>query len=155
MECEIERRFWNKVDKSGDCWLWTASKQHYGYGAFWNGKKLVPAHRWIYQRIHGEFPSSTHICHRCDVPSCVRPDHLFAGTAHDNIRDCISKGRNRIGFRNRGIGVKQSKLNDKSVVEIRKMYKQGWTQVELGKKFGVSHRAIGYVLRRVTWDHVP
>jgi hypothetical protein len=86
-------RFWAKVNKTNGCWPWTASCNSEGYGKFWNGKKLVLATRWLWESMHGQIPPRLLVCHTCDNPLCVRPDHLFLGTHQDNSQDSIAKGR--------------------------------------------------------------
>lgn len=89
-------RFWSKVDRSGDCWTWTASRTRHGYGRIGLGHDRVEtAHRVSWMLANGPIPEGVFVCHRCDNPPCVRPDHLFLGTALDNIRDMIAKGRGR------------------------------------------------------------
>lgn len=92
-------RFWLKVNKNGPvpphrpelgpCWLWTGARDRGGYGQF-SGR----AHRWSWLIHHGYRPGhGLFVCHHCDNPPCVRPDHLFLGTASDNARDMVAKGR--------------------------------------------------------------
>jgi HNH endonuclease len=89
-----EFRFWFRVDKTGDCWTWTGGKSRNGYGAFWTKeKRLVRASRFSYEQHYGPIPNGMVVCHRCDNPPCVRPDHLFLGTQSDNMRDMWQKGR--------------------------------------------------------------
>ena len=95
----MRERFWSKVNKTEGCWLWTGGK-NYGYGQFWDGRKPQQAHR-ISWGIHcGPIPDGLWVLHRCDVPSCVNPAHLFLGTHTDNMRDAATKGRLAIGERN-------------------------------------------------------
>lgn len=89
-------RFWSKVDQSGDCWEWTAAANRQGYGKFKaRSYVLVPAHRHSWELANGPIPAGMYVCHRCDNPRCVRPDHLFLGTHQDNVTDMMAKGRHR------------------------------------------------------------
>lgn len=81
------------VTESG-CWLWTgATNCDRGYGYFLFRGKPMLAHRASWMMIHGDIPLGLNVLHRCDVPSCVNPDHLFLGTLSDNMQDCSRKGR--------------------------------------------------------------
>lgn len=90
-------RFWAKVDKTGSCWLWTGAVDRDGYGsftAFFDGqKKFLRAHRFAYQLCKGEIAHGLFVCHSCDVPLCVNPDHLWLGTPADNVSDMLAKKR--------------------------------------------------------------
>lgn len=89
-------RFWEKVDKSkgeNSCWEWTRYKDKDGYGQLRFKGRMYLAHRFSYMTYVGAIPEGMLICHKCDNPSCVNPDHLFIGTHLDNKRDCIKKGR--------------------------------------------------------------
>lgn len=87
-------RFEEKVDKSGDCWIFTGSCPGFGHGHFGvDSGKYVYAHRWAYAHYVGPIPDGMQVCHKCDVPACVNPDHLFIGTQRDNVLDMHRKGR--------------------------------------------------------------
>lgn len=84
------------TSKTETCWLWTGSVfKSSGYGACWVDPRTIGAHRASWIAHFGEIPEGMFVCHRCDVPLCVRPDHLFLGTPADNTRDMQQKGRNR------------------------------------------------------------
>lgn len=89
----VDERFWRKVDKSGECWTWTGSRNHKGYGRLStpDGVRLTHALSW---ELHfGAIPAGKWVLHRCDNPPCVNPDHLWVGTAKENTADMIAKGR--------------------------------------------------------------
>jgi len=86
MRISIAERFWNKVDKTGSCWIWTASRNE-GYGMFWDGKLNQRAHRMAYQWMNGLIPEGLTIDHMCRVRSCVNPSHLRVLTNVENARD--------------------------------------------------------------------
>lgn len=91
----IVERFFSKVYISiTGCWLWTAYRNKAGYGDFGVRRRVMKAHVFSWEFHNGkEVPRGLDVCHTCDTPSCVNPDHLFVGTRTDNMRDCASKGR--------------------------------------------------------------
>ena len=100
LQPRFERNF-IPVTESG-CWLWTGYSRRDGYGYIAHNKRAIGAHRasWIIYR--GDIPEGLHVCHTCDVRDCVNPDHLFLGTASDNMQDCVRKGRSAILLNCRG-----------------------------------------------------
>ena len=89
----IIERFFQKVNKTDSCWLWTGAFTSRGYGSFGVNGKNISAHRYSYQIHTGQIPIGLVVCHTCDTPSCVNPEHLWIGTQSDNMKDMVSKDR--------------------------------------------------------------
>jgi len=148
----IYNRFWEKVDKGESCWQWTAGDNGEGYGRFRHDNQKVGAHRFSWEFHFGDIPDSMLVCHKCDNPGCVNPDHLFLGTNQDNMNDMVKKGRNKIRV---GAANNKTKLNVEKVKTIRFLYSKGnHTQRELAKMFGVGQPCIKDIVNRITWKHV-
>jgi hypothetical protein len=88
-----DQRFWSKVQKSDGCWEWQGARNWKGYGEHSVNCRAIKAHRYSWALHHGPIPDKALVCHRCDNPCCVRPDHLFIGNNSDNQRDAVKKGR--------------------------------------------------------------
>jgi len=138
----LASRFWPKVAQhSGACWLWCGAKNGKGYGmlSLQNGRKLIASRvSWILNQ--GPIPDGMLVCHRCDTPPCVNPDHLFLGTPADNARDCASKGRGGL------------KLTPAQVIAIRSSQAG---QIDLALQYGVDKSTIRNIRRRTAWRHLP
>lgn len=89
------QRFWDKVEKTDGCWLWTASTFNDGYGKFKFDGKNRRAHRMSWLLTNGEIPEDMVVMHSCDIPLCVNPSHLSLGTPKANTHDMIEKNRHR------------------------------------------------------------
>jgi hypothetical protein len=114
------------------------------------GSKILGAHRASWLLHYGEIPAGMEICHHCDNPPCVRPDHLFLGTHAENFADARDKGRMNRGAKN-GL----SKLTDAKVKKIRELAKTGMSQWKIGARFGVHQMTVSRVVRRTIWKHLP
>jgi len=146
--------FLNKLVKDDNCLEWKAAKNDRGYGQFFVDEKVVYAHRWIYEQVYGPIPDGYDVCHHCDNPSCVRPQHLFAGTRLDNVRDMDSKGRGSYTA-HAGSRHGMSKLTEEDVVEIRRQYAMGqYTYQEIAAYYDVGWTTIQKIVTRTTWTHV-
>lgn len=167
----IAQRFWPKVRKTDSCWMWIGGGNHAGYGSFSISRSAKPQRRgahvvsWF---LHtGNFPpSGLFVLHHCDNPSCVRPDHLFVGTHHDNMFDMRQKGRQLRGDARRatmniqrGSKTRSAVLNEAQVSAILRDYigaqdqKYGATR-RLAKQYRVSEATIYMIVKRKTWKHV-
>lgn len=151
-------RFWQKVDKSGDCWEWLACKVRGGYGQFWLNDRHVYSHRISWTMHFGEIPNKMEVCHKCDNPGCVNPSHLFLGTHSDNMNDAYDKGRRIFkGERN-----SYSKLTKDDVLLIRDMrknekFKYGDKKkfcVYWANKYNVDWTTILNVINNKQWKHL-
>ena len=147
---------WEPEPMSG-CWLWTgAVSQNAGYGLFWNGEKLVGAHRHSYEMHSGKtIPGGLLVIHSCDVRSCVNPDHLRVGTYHDNHKDMRDRGRwnPQVPPLMQGEDHGMSKLTVGEILEIRSLYGIE-TQRFTAKRYGVTASNISKIQRLEAWKHV-
>lgn len=142
-----EERFWKKVVKSQGCWLWSGAKDSCGYGVVVldgrtraegrTGPFSGKAHRVMFQLVNGPIPKGMLVCHHCDNPTCVRPDHLFLGTNQDNQNDRYNKGRYGAIL----------KLSEAEVILIRNL-SLTHTQRELASRFGVNQSTISRIVNQ-------
>jgi 5-methylcytosine-specific restriction endonuclease McrA len=91
------QRFWDKVEKTENCWEWTARKNKYGYGEFLYSGRVWKSHRLSYLLEYGDYDFSLIVLHTCDNPSCVNPNHLMLGTQKENVQDMVLKNRHGKG----------------------------------------------------------
>lgn len=152
-----EERFWDYVDKSGECWLWTRATSHpkgrpdHSYGVFGHDKTQTPAHRFAYEITYGPIPKGLLVCHTCDNPLCVRPEHLFLGTPAENSADMVRKNRQSQGAAHRT----RAKLTPDQVVEIARLCQSsGYTQKQIAKMYGVHARSVTAIATGEAWPDI-
>lgn len=145
----IEERFLSRFKKvKNGCWIWTAHSDKDGYGILPTSGAAIRAHRFSFEYFNKvKIKKGQVVCHHCDNPSCVNPDHLFVGTVKDNCQDMLSKDRDAmIGVRNN-----KAKLSNLDVIEI-KLSKEGTTK--LSKKYGVCNSTIKRIRSGKSWRHL-
>lgn len=134
------------------CWPWLGTKGPSGYGIIVAGGRPIRfqlAHRVAYQLHVGPIPPGMFVCHRCDTPECVNPEHLFVGTSAANTADRVRKGRSA-----KGEQISTSKLTPQTVREIRERHAQGVGKSQLATEYGVKWACIAKVIDRRSWAHV-
>lgn len=140
-EKQIET-FWSHVDKSGDCWNWTAGLDRDGYGKVKSGGQIYRAHRLAWYMTNGY--TSALLRHSCDNPQCVNPTHLIEGTQKENMADMVLRGRQSVGI--------NKKLDYNKAKAIRlKRSKMKRSVLSLAREYGVDGHTIRDVLQGKTW----
>ena len=175
---EFADRFWDKVDKTttpDGCWEWVGSRTRKGYGLVAMSRYGTSqyAHRIAWMLFNGDIPRCEDprgffVCHHCDNPPCIRPDHLFLGTNLDNMKDMYAKGRGAVQtgkvtspFKNpeydrSGEGNGRHRLNKEQVLEIRAGSANGGRSYvrNMAVKYGVSKATIRHVTSGYTWGTI-
>ena len=130
--------FWNKVNKTNNCWEWQGCVDSDGYGRIQINKIRWKTHRLSYELHKGNIPKHLVVCHSCDNPKCVNPDHLWLGTQTENTQDRDQKGRHRV---NPALGESNgsARFTNEQIEFIRTSPLSGR---ELSRQFGVSDNAI-------------
>lgn len=148
---ECRESFLSKVAVESDgCWIWQGARHGNGYGAFRIERRQYGAHQASWILFKGPIPRGQIVCHSCDTPLCVNPDHLFIGTHLDNVRDMFEKGRE-----NKAKGSAcASILTEELVLELREIHrKTGQTFASIGRKYGLNPATVRAAIRGVNWKH--
>lgn len=150
----LQEKFEAGVRRSDGCWEWDGWLSPSGYGMIFHRGHHIGAHRVAYELHYGVAPGDLQVCHHCDNPPCVRPDHLFLGTQKDNVHDMMRKGR-RVQGDVCGSKNGNATLTESQVAEIRRRYAAGGVrQVDLAAEYGVPQTSISSIVRRKQWTHV-
>lgn len=142
----VAERFWKRVVKGDGCWLWIGARTPSGYGQI----DKRGAHRVSWELHNGPIPEGLVVRHQCDVPPCVRPDHLLIGTQKDNMADKVARGRHT-----HGTDVVTNKLTPQQIADMRDRYSAGEKQADLAKAFGVTQPHVSRLVRGDAWRHLP
>ena len=149
-EADISRfvAFVSPEPNSG-CWLWCGSIVHGGYGKFKISNVNFIASRVAFTMFVQQIPQGMVVCHKCDTPTCVNPEHLFIGTQRENVADREAKGRGAYGDRHR------SKLSSSQVIEIRRLFKRGARNIDIAQQFNISQALASFIKNRRLWRCIP
>lgn len=152
-------RFWNNVAipaQENKCWEWKKSKSHNGYGQFnfsnGIGKKAIAvrATRVSYYLHNKHIDDKLLVCHTCDNPGCVNPNHLFLGTQVENMKDCIEKGRFVI---TKGQD-RSKKLKNEDILKIKELFLSGIKQPDIAKIYNMHQCNISRIVTGKRWSHL-
>ncbi|MGH8235418.1 MAG: HNH endonuclease [Steroidobacteraceae bacterium] len=141
------------VDAATRCYVWQRARDKDGYGKFWLCGKLVRANRYAYERAAGPLACGMQACHTCDNPPCVNPEHLFAGTNSDNVKDAIRKGRAAAPVFH-GAEHGMAILDTAQVLSIRAKLAAGTRQCDVAREFSISEPLVYRIKKRIIWKHV-
>lgn len=151
---QLERFFWSRVHRGTGCWEWDGYRTEKGYGRLAikteRGYRSIFSHRLSYSLHHATDPGRLCVCHTCDNPACVRPDHLFLGSKRANNEDRTAKGRTARGEKNR-----HARLTRALVVELRERVRRGESRAAISRELGLPKSTIEQAVSGRTWSHVP
>lgn len=126
------------------CWEWSKCRNPGGYGGFNRFGRRKTTHRIAWELTHGKIPEGVSVCHHCDNPPCIRPDHLFLGTRSENAIDSVLKSRNHF-----------TKLSPEDVREIRRLAQVHTPRATLTSLFGISPIQVSRIIHGTRWAFLP
>jgi hypothetical protein len=148
-------RFWAKVEKSDGCWEWTGARLRRGYGRIRvTRQRQMLAHRMSWELAYGPIPEGLYVCHHCDNPPCVRPDHLFLGTNSDNMVDAHQKGRVDVSRLKPPPQPGEKNGHAKLTADDVRYIRAHPERRDLHRLFGVDKTLIYQIRHRKGWKHV-
>src|SRR5262249_1828516 len=149
----LAERFWPKIQKTDNCWLWTGAKNDAGYGIIRlsSPRKNERAHRIAWTLTFGPIPLGMQVLHHGDNRAWVRPEYLFLGDPAANARDKMNKGRAR-GLN--GSACARAKFTEAQVISIRRDFERGMTRAMLVANYRINRDTLNGILARETWRHI-
>jgi hypothetical protein len=152
--------FLSKIHKTETCWIWNSCYDNRGYGRVSIRNQYYRASRVSFHIHNGSLGDGLEVCHSCDNPPCVNPDHLFLGTRTDNERDKWAKGRGNDAFNRpenkaRGERINTNKLTEGQVLDVIDRLKRGERPAAIGNLYGVTYSCIYLIKTGKNWAHLP
>lgn len=148
----ISEHIKNHKVSENECWIFLGNKDKDGYGIFTHGRgKQLRAHRASYEFHKKTSAFGLLVCHTCDNPSCINPDHLFLGKPKDNTQDMIRKGRKA---NIKGSIHPSAKLDEIDVIAIKKQRLLGKKLKEIADQFGIAFQTVSEICKGKTWKHI-
>lgn len=162
---QLHYRLYSRTTQQGECLVWTGRRTYNGYGTICYSGRRLRCHRLSWTLAYGEIPDGLFVLHSCDNPPCIRPEHLFLGTAIDNVTDMMQKGRQARGDKHRsrthpetlsrGEANGRAKLKTKQAVAIKTAYAQGEaTYNQLARLHGITYNCVWDIVHGKTWTHL-
>lgn len=147
----VRDRLLARCEVRGECWIYTGPTTKDGYGVIGVGRgrgSQRRAHRAAYEEFIGPIPRGMLVCHRCDTPRCIKPNHLFLGTPKDNTQDMLRKSRrpSQAGERH-----PSAKLSNKQALEIRQRRAAGEKLSTIARDYGISFQHVSAIARGVVY----
>lgn len=148
---------WGRVGigDAAACWLWRGSLNTWGYGDCVFEGRRVNASRAAYISKNGWIEPGLVVCHKCDNPACCNPSHLFAATQAENLADCRAKGRARGMFKGGAAHPRHTaKITQEMVREAQRLFAEGVSQSEIGRRWGLHSSSISRAIRGQSWGDI-
>jgi hypothetical protein len=148
----IEQKLLRYAVSENGCWNWVATKDRDGYGLLTHHRgKQIRAHRASYEFHVAKIPVGLLVCHSCDNPSCINPNHLFVGTSKENTRDMLDKNRRPVL---RGERHPNAKLTNDQVTQIKQLRSENRLLKDIANQFNISFQTVSSITKGTTWNNI-